>query len=393
MDQLYLDISRIRDDDPYWWFRLIVGARGCGKTYGVQSDVIARKFIKAFRKASGKPYKTLLTSLESGEGKVTNVAYTSFWVPFVWLRTTDYAIGHLLSNNAQKFFHLDILNEIRKKTGIDWVIRSRGNNVSLVELDDDGNKKREILFALCFDIMGFHNLKGSSGFFQLVKLIVADEITQERTEKKIGNGGLAYAFVHQIESICRLRKGIIVYMLSNYLQDCFEILELFKFKPMTYGYYKIGWKHAIIWYYQSSKLYEKAHQDSLAGVLMKGTSLDRSTFDNAVCRQEFAPIYRVRKMASLKLADAYIMASGRIYVTAQGNRKSIIIRFNEADPAHAKLIQDRKLYKLKPVKGAFKGIYLPAIAQAFKRMVEKQGYWFLDEATFYDFRRDFEESA
>lgn len=112
--------------------------------------------------------------------------------------------------------------------------------------------------------------------FGNIKSIIFDEINREVTERKMFE--IPRAFVNFIESIARLKKDIVCYMMGNTIDDTSEILDLFGYNPKEFGFYKIRKRHCLIEYLEDSDKWKEARLNSMAGVLMD--QIDSGSFTN-----------------------------------------------------------------------------------------------------------------
>lgn len=109
------------------------------------------------------------------------------------------------------------------------------------------------------------------------KNIVLDEMNTERSEKKTMD--ITYAFVNQLETICRLDLDRRIILLGNTLEEGSDILaNAFNFIPNDFGIYYIPRKRAVIHMIEDSDKYKAARKNSIAGILAP----DESTFTNKV---------------------------------------------------------------------------------------------------------------
>ena len=107
--------------------------------------------------------------------------------------------------------------------------------------------------------------------------IVLDEMNAERSEKKTFD--ITYAFVNQLETICRLDLDRRIILLGNTLEEGSDILaNAFNFIPNDFGIYYLKNKRAVIQMIEDSDKYKAARKNSIAGILTP----DESTFTNKV---------------------------------------------------------------------------------------------------------------
>lgn len=244
-------------------FYILVGGRGCGKTYTSQNFLL-RRFFKHGEKC-------------------------------LWLRLKEPSVKMLLANDAKDFIDSKLI-EKWKITGI----KVKNNTVYLTREDpEDDSTYRE--FCRIMALSTFYIAKGvalnktgkaktkekirdesiAKGLItktvKKFKNIVLDEMNQEKSEKKTFD--ITYAFVNQLETICRLDKDRRIILSGNTLDEASDILsQAFNFIPNELGIYRLHNKHAVIHYIEDSDKYKKARAESIAGILAP----DESTFTNIV---------------------------------------------------------------------------------------------------------------
>lgn len=239
-------------------FYILLGGRGCGKTFSTQKYCIKRW-------------------LKTGE-------------PFAWLRLKEPSMKKLLANNAQSL----IDSELVRKYNLNFVVR--GNSV-YVQTGPGKNDLKE--FCRVMALSTFYQDKGISmnrksdgtpksdrlkkcdenmkNEMKPYKTIVLDEMNSERSEKKTFD--ICYALVNQLENLCRLDTSRRVFLLGNTLEEGSDILAgAFNFIPDEFGIYKLHKKSAVIHYIEDSDKYKAARKNSIAGILAP----DESTFTNKV---------------------------------------------------------------------------------------------------------------
>ena len=237
-----------------WIFLVMCGGRGCGKTRSTQNYLL-RRFFKKGKKC-------------------------------VWLRLTEPACRKLLGNNGRDFFDLTIVEYWRLA---DHKIETRGNCIFI-----DGRE-----FCRICAISTFYQDKGVAGMsghvtkrdpenraakreiknvIEKYEVVCCDEFNREaRAEKRTFD--ITYAFVNQLETICRLDTNRRVILLGNTLSEASELLaECFRFIPDKPGIYRLHKKHAVIWSIEDSDKYKEARKNSIAGMLAP----EESTFTNEI---------------------------------------------------------------------------------------------------------------
>lgn len=242
-------------------FYILVGARGCGKTYSIQNYVL-RQFIKFGRK-------------------------------FMWFRLTEPAVRNLLSNNGKDFWDSKLL----LKWGIIETKTESGSMYIKFKEDQDFLEIGKIMAISTFytqkgvalnksgdikttkntkvnDAQALKRLKNATKKF---RILVCDEFNREKNEKKTFD--ISYAFVNQLETICRTDLDRRIILAGNTLDEASDILAgLFNFIPNQFGVFKLKHKKAIIHYIMDSDAYKEARKNSIAGILAP----TESTFTNQV---------------------------------------------------------------------------------------------------------------
>lgn len=236
-----------------WIFLVMCGGRGCGKTFGTQNYLL-RQFFKKNRKS-------------------------------VWLRLKVPATRKLLANNGRDFFDAKL---VQKWHLDEHEIETKGDSIYI-----DGRE-----FVRICAISTFYQDKGVAGLsghatrreptnraaaeeirkaIQGYYVIVCDEFNMERSEKRTFD--VTYAFVNQLETICRLDTNKRIILLGNTLSEASDLLaDCFKFIPDKPGIYRLAKKHAVIWSIEDSDKYREARAHSIAGMLAP----EESTFTNEI---------------------------------------------------------------------------------------------------------------
>lgn len=237
-------------------FYILIGGRGCGKTYSTQNYCL-RKFFKKNEK-------------------------------FLWLRLTESSVKNLLQNDAKDFIDSKLIAKWKIES-----IKVEGNSVYLngreacrimaistfynqkgIALNKDGSVKAKTNTKIDTPESKAKITKTIKKF----KTIVLDEMNREKNEKRTFD--ICYAFVNQLENICRLDTDRRVILMGNTLDEASDILAgLFNFIPEKEGYiYKLKKKHAVIHYIEDSDKYKVQRENSMAGIL----SPNESTFTNKI---------------------------------------------------------------------------------------------------------------
>lgn len=109
------------------------------------------------------------------------------------------------------------------------------------------------------------------------KTIVLDEMNREKNEKNTFDIG--YAFVNQLENLCRLSTDKRIILLGNTLDEASDILVgCFNFIPDKFGTYRLHKKRCVIQYLDDSQIYKEKRAKSIAGLLAG----NESTFTNII---------------------------------------------------------------------------------------------------------------
>lgn len=280
-------------------FYVLLGARGCGKTYSTMNYCL-RKFFKKNEK-------------------------------FLWLRLTEASVKNLLQCDAKDF----IDTKLQEK----WKIESmsvKGNSVYI-----NGKEACRIMALSTFYAMkgvalnkagkvSVKNremndpaIKGQiTKTVKKFKVIVLDEMNREKNEKRTFD--ICYAFVNQLENICRLDIDRRIILLGNTLDEASDILAgCFKFIPNKFGIYKLKRKKCIMHYIEDSEEYKKAREKSIAGLLANS----ESTFTNKIQSD-----YKLIAERISQKPNAIIRFNNNTYFTLCG---SVVTK--QKQPPHSKL--------------------------------------------------------
>lgn len=208
--------------------RVIIGARGIGKTYGLK-----KKFIKQFI-FNGKK--------------------------FIWLRDNEDAIDKLSANNGEKFF-----NDIKKEF----------NNVKF-SIKDNAIFINEKHAGYLMSISTYYNYKGNA--YEDIENIGFDEFIKEKAQRNTKNRIIQ--FINTIETIGRTRTNYKIYMLANALDRNDDFFSLFNIKIDGFGLYKNKKKGIILCYAKNNPIYDETHKNSISGRLTADTVYDDSINNN-----------------------------------------------------------------------------------------------------------------
>lgn len=244
-------------------FFVLIGGRGCGKTVSSQNYCL-KQFFKKGRK-------------------------------FLWLRLKEPSVKALLQNNAADF----IDSTLMEKWGITG-LKVEGNSVYVTR---DINPTKESYKEMCkiMALSTFYIMKGVAlnkkgktttkdqkldeatskamikRNLQKYRNIVLDELNQEKSEKKTFD--ISYAFVNQLETVCRNDLDRRIILCGNTLEEGSDILSnCFNFIPNELGTYYLKNKRAVIDYIDDSADFKKARKNSIAGILAP----QASTFTNKI---------------------------------------------------------------------------------------------------------------
>lgn len=280
-------------------FYVLLGARGCGKTYSTMNYCL-RKFFKHNEK-------------------------------FLWLRLTESSVKNLLQCDAKDF----IDTKLQEKWKITQMSVS-GNTVFI-----NGKEACRVMALSTFYAMKGVALNKSGNIsiktkkiddpaikgqitktIKKFRTIVLDEMNREKNEKRTFD--ICYAFVNQLENICRLDIDRRIILLGNTLDEASDILAgCFNFIPNKFGIYKLKRKKCIMHYIEDSEEYKKAREQSIAGLLAG----NESTFTNKIQSDYKLIAQRINQKPS-----AIIRFNNNNYFTLCG---TIITK--QKQPSHSKL--------------------------------------------------------
>lgn len=227
------DYFNIKNILPYnKTFNLVIGGRGCGKTYSTKIFVLT-EFLK--------------------NGST-----------FVWIRNTEDEIKKLCSNNFFNFF-ADIKNNEKIK-GIQKIEKNKNH------LNINGKLCGQFL-----SLSEFAKIKGNS---YSNTFLIFDEFIEEKNQRRYYDR--VYAFKSVLESIFRLRQGYKIIMLSNAITRSDLILNLFNFKFKAHGVYQSRQKDAVLFFLANTENFENAKKSTPIAKLEseEATALDANNFEN-----------------------------------------------------------------------------------------------------------------
>lgn len=141
----------------------------------------------------------------------------------------------------------------------------------------------------------YHKFKGN---YYNIRNFLFDEFIEEK--QQVYRGNRARQFANTVETICRTNPRARIILTGNALDlgnDILEILGL-NIKNEQFGYYLIPEKKVVCYYAPNSPEFNEAKNESLSGLITKGTFLDdnmnNNSFDN-----ENKLIFEKRKPCSL----------------------------------------------------------------------------------------------
>ena len=208
--------------------KVIIGARGIGKTYGLK-----KKFIKDF----------------IFQGK-----------KFIWLRDNEDAIEKLCQNNGEKFF-----NDVSKEfNNLEYKVQ---NNAITI------NGKHAGYFM---SISTYYNYKGNA--YEDITNIGFDEFIKEKAQRATKNRILQ--FINTVETIGRTRNNYKIYMLANALDKNDDFFALFDIKINGFGIYTNKKKGIVLIYSKNNPVYDNIHKNSISGKLINNTVYDEVINNN-----------------------------------------------------------------------------------------------------------------
>lgn len=213
--------------------KVIVGARGIGKTFGAKKKV-TRDF---YYNKNG----------------------------FIWLRDTESACDKMREANGNAFFS-DIKKEIFKHDFEGEIIQEE------IIINDE-------LAGRLMANSTFYNYKGNAFTSNDFKTIVFDEFIAEQGQ--IVRGNRTRMFLNMVETLGRLRTDYQIIMLANALNRGDELLHMLGFGNIKdYGYYVNRDKDVVLHYASNDPNFESAKKQSIAGKLIKNTQFDSVIINN-----------------------------------------------------------------------------------------------------------------
>lgn len=209
---------------------VIIGDRGCGKTYGATKWAYCR-------------YK-----------------YNN--EKFVILRDTDEAVKEMTRDDGQNMFSAISKDEKFKKDKF---------NVE--------NKKIFLNGKHCGYVMSvstYYKRKGND--YADATNVIYDEFIPEKDQIRLGDD--VKKFINSIQNVTRHRKSRLI-LLANALDKGNGILELLGFENINdYGYYINSGKRAILHYSKPNPKFVALKEESVTGLLVKGTRYEDNIVNN-----------------------------------------------------------------------------------------------------------------
>lgn len=209
---------------------VLIGDRGCGKTYGAEKIVYADfKFLK--RK-------------------------------FAIIRDTESAVETMCEGEGENMFSA-IKKDPKFKND---TFELKGNRIYM-----NGQHAGYIMA-----VSTFYNRKGND--YADVFNVIYDEFIPEKDQVRIGDD--VRKFINTIQNITRTRKCRL-FLLANALDKGNGILELLGFDSIKdYGFYINKEKHAILHYIAPNDNYKRKKQQSLTGFLVSGSRYEENLVEN-----------------------------------------------------------------------------------------------------------------
>lgn len=163
-------------------------------------------------------------------------------------------------------------------------MRTKGDGVYEVKLDDKGKVIEKRLMARVLALNTFYNDKGSGLFDKdflddpnMYYNICLDEFQPEKNERRTFD--VLYAFTNQLENLVRsTKRRIRVLCIGNTLEEAADILCAFNFIPEEFGRYYLKNKRCVIDYIEPTATYTERRKGTIADILMPTAS----TFTNQV---------------------------------------------------------------------------------------------------------------
>lgn len=209
---------------------VIIGDRGCGKTYGAEKIVFADFKFKKHK--------------------------------FAILRDTEKAVETMCEADGENLF-----SAIRKDPKFkNDKFELKGNMIYV-----NGEHAGYIMA-----VSTFYNHKGND--YADVYNVIYDEFIPERDQIRLGDD--VRKFINTIQNITRTRRCRL-FLLANALDKGNGILELLGFSSIKdYGFYINKEKHAILHYVAPNENYTRKKQQSLTGYLVAGSRYEDNMMAN-----------------------------------------------------------------------------------------------------------------
>lgn len=227
-DRIWYDYSTIMASNMP--INVIIGDRGCGKTYGANKWAYSRfKYNKE---------------------------------KFVILRDTDEAVKEMVTGSGQNMF--SAISKDKKFLKDNFSIEN--NKIYL-------NNKH---CGYVMSVSTFYKRKGND--YADVTNVIYDEFIPETDQIRLGDD--VRKFINSIQNITRHRKCRVI-LLANALDKGNGILELLGFDNISsYGYYVNTEKKAILHYSPPNPKFVALKMESITGLLVKGTRYEDNIVNN-----------------------------------------------------------------------------------------------------------------
>jgi len=227
-DRIWYDYSTIMAFN--YPINVIIGDRGCGKTYGANKWAYSRfKYLKE---------------------------------KFVILRDTDEAVKEMTSAGGQNMF--SAISQDKKFLKDNFSIEN--NKIYM------NGKHAGYVMA----VSTFYKRKGND--YADVVNVIYDEFIPETDQIRLGDD--VRKFINSIQNITRHRKCRII-LLANALDKGNGILELLGFENIDeYGYYVNKDKKAILHYSKPNPKFVALKAESATGLMVKGTRYEDNIVNN-----------------------------------------------------------------------------------------------------------------
>ena len=215
--------------------KVVVGARGIGKTFGAK-----KKACKKFKYENKH---------------------------FAWIRDTESACDKIRANNGADFF---------KDLAAHW--RKDFFDLSKCYIKQDIIYINGEYAGKLLALSTYYANKGS--VFEDVDFVVIDEFIPEKIQAN--RGSRARMFLNTLETIGRTRQDFEVILLANSLDLADDILDIFDVKIKDFGYYVNREKDVCLHYAPNNPAFDNKRSKSIVGKLLKGTQ-----FEDQIAKNKF----------------------------------------------------------------------------------------------------------